>query len=210
MSYKLTNHNIIFIHPPKCGGSSITETLKKGKYIGDRVDDGAHQSIAQMNNAEFIADEYFVTVRNPYDRFYSYYHFAIEWDKKRIRGELPLKAPSVQWLEDRVKILEEMKFDGFVNLLTDDDKRLEFTRKHLLKGAFKPQIHWFDGQTKKPVKIFKIEEGTVWKYLQKKGYEVQPNHIKKSTYKTEPYTQEQKDIVYDYFIDDFTKLGYER
>jgi len=217
MSFKLKNHNIIFIHPPKCGGSSIAEALKsvdgigeKAKKPGTEITLSAHKKIKELNKIDFTADEYFVTVRNPYDRFYSYYHFLIEWDKKRLNGELPMKGQPRDKLINRIASLEEMKFDGWVSLLINEKVRTEWHKKHQLLPPFTNQIDWFKGQTNKPVHVFKIEDGEVWKYLNKKGYNVKRQHIKKSTYRTVPYTEAQKDLVYKFFIDDFEELKYER
>jgi len=213
MSFKLKNHNIIFIHPPKCGGSSIAETLKRTGNMGEKLQNtGAHMTIennAKMKN--FTADEYFVSVRNPYSRFYSFYHFTIEWDLKRINGELKLKVDTKEELENRRQKLLDIGFNGFINLLKDKNKIKEFTDIYRLKNAFKPQHRYFLNQTDKPVHLFKIEEGTVWKYLQDLGYNVKPEHIKKSSYKTQKgYTKEQAEIVYKYFKQDFEILGYDK
>lgn len=211
MGFKLKNHNIIFIHPPKCGGSSIAEALKKHNYIGSKLNKGAHKSIIGNSKLNFTSDEYFITVRNPYSRFYSYYHFCIEWDLKRANGEIKLKSDSKEFHLNRSKLLKEMKFDGFVNLLKDEKLLNKFIIKYKLKHAFKKQVDWYLNQTKKKVNVFKLEEGTVWKYLRKLGYNVEPIHEKKSTYKTQKgYTDEQAEIVYKYFKDDFDNLNYNK
>lgn len=217
MSFKLKNHNIIFIHPPKCGGSSIAEALKSCKGIGEKAKKpgteltlSAHKKIKELNKINFTADEYFVTVRNPYDRFYSYYHFLIEWDKKRLNGELPMKGQPRDKLMNRIASLEEMKFDGWVSLLINEKVRAEWHKKHQLFAPFTNQIEWFKGQTNKPINVFRIEDDTVWSYLRSKGYKVNKQHIKKSTYKTISYTKPLKEIVYKYFKDDFDELGYRK
>ena len=210
MSFKLKNNNIIFIHPPKCGGSSITEALKNSNFIDNEVThNGVHSSIKLLNSVGITGDEYFVTVRNPYDRFYSFYHFQIEWDKKRLLGDLPLKGGDRTLLIKRVENLEKIKFDGWVELLTNDFDRHRWINTFQVPDAFSNQISWYKGQTNKPVNTFKIEDDTVWSYLQNKGYDVSKKHIKKSTYKSKPYTQEQKNVVYEYFKHDFEELQYE-
>lgn len=212
MSFKLKNHNIIFIHPPKCGGSSIAETLKQTNNIGQRLENtGAHKTIKENIDLGLTADEYFVTVRNPYDRYYSYYHFCIEWDLKRISGRLPLKGGTKKFYKDRRNRLLELKFEGFVNLLVDKKERKRFILSHKLLNAFDCQVKWFYNQTDKPVHLFKIEEGTVWKYLQDLGYNVKASHKKKSTFKTVTgYTKKQAEIVYKYFKEDFKTFEYNK
>jgi len=210
MAVQLKNHNIIFIHPPKCGGSSVAQELQSIDGLGPNVGKGAHRTIQELKDIGHEADEYFVTVRNPYDRYHSYYHFCIEWDKKRIDGELRLKDMDRDGLQARRNHMIDLGFDGFVNLLLDQEKITEFVQNHQLKKAFKCQhIHWLD-QTDKPVHIFQIEQGGVWKYLQDLGYPVKLRHTKKSTYRTKPYTLEQKEIVYEYFKEDFELLGYDK
>jgi len=212
MSFKLKNHNIIFIHPPKCGGSSIAEGLKQTKNIGQRLkNSGAHKTIKENIDLGLTADEYFVTVRNPYDRYYSYYHFCIEWDLKRINDELPLKSDTKKFYEDRRNKLIDLKFEGFVDLLTSKEKINDFTNLHKLKNAFDCQVKWFYNQTDKPVHTFKIEEGKVWTYLKELEYNIKPTHEKKSTFKTvKGYTDEQSELVYEYFKQDFEILGYDK
>jgi len=140
MSFKLKNHNIIFIHPPKCGGSSITEALKNSNFIDNEVThNGVHSSIKRLNSIGITGDEYFVTVRNPYDRFYSFYHFQIEWDKKRLLGDLPLKGGDRTLLIKRVENLEKIKFDGWVELLTNDFDRHRWINTFQVPDAFSNQ-----------------------------------------------------------------------
>lgn len=211
MSFKLKNHNIIFIHPPKCGGSSITECLKSVDGIGEKISVGAHKSIIGNEKLNFVADEYFITVRNPYDRYYSYYHFAIEWDLKRASGELPLKGDTVEFYLERRQKLIDMKFEGFINILTNENEKDNFIEKHKLKNAFKLQVDWYLNQTKKKVNVFKIEEGEVWPYLQNLGYDIKRKHLKKTTYKTQKgYSEQQAEIVYKYFKKDFDILNYSK
>lgn len=191
--------DLTFIHIPKCGGTSVYHGLKEKKLNGKQIG-GVHSRTHDYDEGI----EYVVSVRNPYDRFYSYFHFYIEWTKKRLNGELPLKRSREEYGK-LLDLLEDIQFSGWV-LALKDNKIIDYYVEEygVDRDAFRCQVDWFK-DTIKPVHTFQIEKGDIFKFLN-----ITKKHSKKTTYKTTEYTQEQKDIVYDYFENDFKRLGYKK
>ena len=71
-------------------------------------------------------------------------------------------------------------------------------------GILRRQCEWIDF---KKTKIFKLEEGTIWTYLNDLGYDINEKHSKPQK-RTISLTDEQKKIVYKYYKTDFERLGY--
>ena len=63
---------------------------------------------------------------------------------------------------------------------------------------------------KRNLKIFKLENGLIWKYFIELGYKVTPIHMKKSTYKNTEISNEIIDIIHKYFFDDYSFLNYDK
>jgi len=189
--------DLTFIHIPKCGGTSITQALKE-KYEIEKCGVGVHSGTYNYDKGK----EYVVSVRNPYDRCYSHYHFYVEWTRKRLNGELPLKRSREEYGK-LLDLLEDIQFSGWV-LALKDNKIIDYYVEEygVDRDAFRCQVDWFK-DTIKPVHTFQIEKGDIFKFLN-----ITKKHSKKTTYKTTEYTQEQKNIVYDYFENDFKRLGY--
>ena len=198
---KIKNTNYIFIHIPKCGGTSIIHALKKTNRI-DGVIGSAHSKVSDYLNSN---KTYVTTVRNPYNRFFSYYHFLIEWSKKRVDGKLPLKGRTIEQYKRRIKIMKEIKFEGWVYSLLNKNKINNLIKEYYIpKHAFTLQYDWIKDANK--LSIHKLEEQTIWKFLN-----LTKLHSKKSTYKTtKGYTKEQAEIVYKYYQKDFDYFKYKK
>lgn len=198
---KIKNTNYIFIHIPKCGGTSIIHALKKTNRI-DGVIGSAHSKVSDYLNSN---KTYVTTVRNPYNRFFSYYHFLIEWSKKRVDGKLPLKGRTIEQYKRRIKIMKEIKFEGWVYSLLNKNKINNLIKEYYIpQHAFTLQYDWIKDANK--LSIHKLEEQTIWKFLN-----LTKLHSKKSTYKTtKGYTKEQAEIVYKYYQKDFDYFKYKK
>ena len=210
MAIFLPKYNFVFIHIPKNGGSSIWNSLKLSGEGINITPDYAHRTIKEVETKyKVIADLYIAQVRNPYDRFYSMYHYLFEYTQKRIDDKLPLKGqPKTYWL-DFMNLLCKIKFDGFVEmLLKKDDIRDFLTRFPLEKGCFLRQIDYLNSSSKK--KIFKLETGEIWQFFKNLNPEIKESHTKKTEYKSIQYSQRLKEIVYDYFKEDFLNFNYQR
>ena len=76
MNVRYSNKRILFIHIPKCAGTSVTDALKyKDALWFDKTND-RHQSIIKYNSQSY--DYIFSVVRNPYSRLVSFYHYILQ------------------------------------------------------------------------------------------------------------------------------------
>ena len=211
MSFKIKNYSTIFLHIPKCGGSSIFKTLKNNGFV-DYKFNKTHIKISELEK-KFIENFKFITqIRNPYSRFYSHYHYAVEWIDKRIKGELPTKGKTIEFYERLLKFLLSVEFDGFVELLYK--KRL---RESFLKDFDKSESDIFLRicdflNIETNIKIFKIEDNNFWNYLESE-FKIVPSvklFEKKSNYKSKKYDSFTSKAVYEYFKKDFDLFLYEK
>ena len=210
MSFKLLNKSIFFIHIPNCGGSSVFRTLQSHRFIEYKVPN-THDSISNYLNKNITADIFFTQIRNPYLRFYSQYHFMIEWINKRIKGELSLKGRTIEYYNRLLNYLIKIEFEGYVNFLIDLDKRNEFFEEFDNIGhlAFQRIVDFLNEKVN--LKVFKLEDGNIWSFIKKMGYNVEYTfHEKKSSYRTVSYNSELSEIVYNYFKEDFIKYNYQK
>lgn len=211
------NNKFFFIHIPKSGGTSIVNSLTNiGAIEGHYA--GMHSTIRDVEKLNPPEVEYFIAqVRNPYKRYKSGFTYAIEWAQKRLNGELPLKNFSKQFWKDKIEYLNDIKFEGWINLLVDEDKRNDYQNKFYNRHMFRPQMMWYSyhkeqyEKYKHKMKFFKLETGEIWKFIQSLGFNVQPIHVKKSSLvKIKGYTEEQAEIVYNYFKQDFEIFNYNK
>ena len=77
----------IFIHPKKCGGSSVEILLRE--YFDDNIEPDNSQHFTMSHVSKLIKnplDDYFVfgCIRNPWDRMVSLYYHSIKHDKDAI------------------------------------------------------------------------------------------------------------------------------
>jgi len=97
-------------------------------------------------------------------------------------------------------------FKDFCNLLNFPQENLHFRK----------QIRWLEGADESKTKLFKMEEETIWDYFKEKypDKNIKSPHIHRDNSEDihnneEIYTPELKEFVYNYYKDDFEKLGYE-
>jgi len=64
-----------FIHIPKCGGSSICDTLECRHPDGDKQHQTLEDILTQVSVDVFNKSFSFTVIRNPWDRVVSWYHF---------------------------------------------------------------------------------------------------------------------------------------
>ena len=207
------NNKFFFVHIPKAGGTSVTNAMKKHNIYAASYG-AAHSTIGNILdiNAPSV-DYYIVQVRNPYNKFYSGYHYNVEWAKKRFDGELPLKNRNKQYYKDKFEFLKDITFNGWINLLTDKNKLKEFTSLFNEKHLFREQTSWIEcpDEIKNKVKVFKVEKGLIWSFINSLGFNITKTHSKKSTYRTQKgYTEEQAEVVYNYFKEDFETFAYNK
>lgn len=212
MSFKIKNHNAIYIHIPKCAGSSLYQTLKNDNWVEFKLQK-THPTISEILKLGIDLDQYEIItqIRNPYNRFYSHYHFIVEDADNRINGIKEFKKNmDIEYYKKYKNFLTQIGFKGFVELLKHEKNRDIFLKnfKYKDKGAFTTLNDFLKGAKK--VKIFKLEDDNLLNYLKIK-YKIIPNKFfyeKKSKYRTIEYDQYLADIVYNYFELDFLNYEY--
>tara|TARA_B100002019_G_C21182071_1_gene554245 strand:+ start:316 stop:903 length:588 start_codon:yes stop_codon:yes gene_type:complete len=189
-----TEHRFIFLHIPKNAGTSIRNSFEiegyDKKVVRKRY---PHDSMSKVVNycGEEKWKEYFTFAvkRNPYDRIVSYYHF---YNSPQYR--YPNNARDYSF-DEWVKI----KFDNKVG-----KTQVEYLDSHFNSDS-ELQIDY----------VAEYEDlENEWKIICKKigidHYELPIyNSSKHNDFRTY-YTEETKDIVYEYFKEDFWYLGYHR
>lgn len=174
-----TPERIAFIHIPKCGGTSVFTQIKKLKPGRWERYPGAHATIKTLNKQDLFFNEYLIQVRNPYDRFISAFHHQ----------------------QTRKEIKDRVSLEKFLQYLIDDN-----IKDYKDKGLLRRQINWLDES--KNMKIFKLEEKTIWQYLQTIDTSIIEKHSKPFTDEKIKLTKEQKKIIYTYYKQDFERFGY--
>ena len=204
------DEKLIYVHIPKCGGTSVRKAMQEripGKHL-DRTWIHGYKTFIAPNlwNQHATYDQYALTyrdfsyctqVRNPYTRFESMWKHCIriglttldfyDWAQRTIDG-LALG----NWEEACDKDKEELIL-GY------------YYRNDIPSLLFQPQWRW----VRSPVKVFKLEEMTIWDYLK-----LTPIHRNNSA---ESPKLEGKDIlwstslrekVYEVYQEDFRKFRY--
>jgi hypothetical protein len=220
------NHKVIFIHIPKCAGTSVesilfnasnafdsvtkelhfyTETLTPTKLASlplEKFPDEEYRICASKNKQHYtyreltkilsqgILDTYekISIVRNPYDRLVSEYHFC----------------------EGSVKIHKD--FNDFVKTALNLEK---YKRNWLYDGHLETQTSYLINENSNfnsIDKIFKFENlNECFEYLNLLTGIDQKPHARRSNNRgsyEEYYTSELKEIVYNFYKEDFINFNY--
>jgi len=236
MTWLLPDTNWMFIHIPKTGGTSIHKSLREGGY--KLVKPEMSVKLAQVNLnpklkqipphskiSELVLcglnvnqHNFFAQVRNPYTRLVSLYYFVQQQDRGRIEGhvkESNLKAP-IEFYTQRHNLLNNMTFTQFAERVTDTDWQQAFDDKWLieytsqLRYGWQLQHEWLDGAD---VNVFKLEKSDkIVKFI--KDQKVPFTYERKKNQGIRDYmnhyTPQTRDIVYNYYKEDFERYEYSR
>ena len=205
------DRKLVFIHIPKCGGTSIRKAIQK--KVG-----GTHRNRTWLNtrktfikpnlwNQHATYDQYALTyrdytyctqVRNPYTRFESMWKHCIrvglttqefyDWGNRTIDG-----LAVGDWEEACDKEKQELILGYYYN------------RNDIPSLLFQPQWRW----VRSPVKVFKLEDMTIWDYI--KLPPIHENNSHKDTRVTSrdiEWSQELREKVYEVYREDFRKFRY--
>lgn len=177
----LKDKKIIFIHIPRCAGTSIKEALKT--ISNKAIDKPWHLKLSEHpEKYQINLDNYFVFafVRNPYDRILSVYNY-----KKYVRD----------WWDVKDKTFEE-----WIEFLQDKSKS-EFLE--LVQS-----VEWLN--VNMPIMIYKYE-ALERHYLSLMNLLKLPplKHLHKLKKNTE-IKASTKELIYNMFKDDFRRFGYAR
>ena len=205
------NEKLIYVHIPKCGGTSIRRAMQAkvpGKHLNRTWVHGWKTFIEpNLWNQHATYDQYALTyrdytycaqVRNPYARFESMW-------KHCIRVGLTNKE-FYEWGNRTIDALAV----GDWELACDEEKRelilgYYYNRNDIPSLLFQPQWRW----VRSPVKIFKLEDMNLWEYL--KLSPIHENNSQKDTRVTSReivWSQELRDKVYEVYREDFRKFRY--
>jgi len=186
----------IFIHIPKAAGTSISNELY-GKRNG-------HLRALFVKNKlgdEFTNKYSFSVSRNPYDRLYSAYRFAIQGETKD--GAI---ANSSFYQQDMFA-----SFESFVN------NWLVYQNLDNLDPVFQPQyLYVFNEEFELIIDdLFKLEdlnnvEEVLSNKLNKSIKFKKSNVSQKQSNRKEVYTKSLKEKVFKLYKNDFQLLGYEK
>jgi hypothetical protein len=202
-------YNIVFIHIPKCAGTTIEKILgtctvreyyslrKKAEQWNSKTPQ--HLTYLELKNELNInwSDYYaFSVVRNPYSRFVSEYNYRKSLFSKTKRPEHDPKTFSEFILNLNMETGERiLAFDGHLE-----------TQSSFLKnsnGLIEPSIQIFNFENLQPC----------WTILeQKTGVEYNNALWSRKSIDGTPYqqfyTEETKNIIYNFYKEDFDNLGY--
>jgi|TARA_R110000822_G_scaffold310170_1_gene441703 uncharacterized protein YjbK len=180
--------NTVFIHIPKCGGTSVRQSLREVGF--DSGYPGHHtmkESIEELSS--FKVKEFIVQVRNPYDRMCSAFNYMHSREVMKYRD-----------------------INEWVELLTEPGDKPRFHPK----TAIKSMCNYFD-QTELPIKSFKLEENTIWDYLHDMGIKCYPlklrgsfaTHTNKTLKTKEDLNEQSKYLIQQAYNVDFERFNYE-
>jgi len=205
------NERLIFIHIPKCGGTSVRRCMqhKLGGKHKNRTWIHGWKTFVEPNlwNQHAYYDQYALVyrdytyctqVRNPYTRFESMW-------KHCLRADLTTKD-FYEWGNRTIDNLAV----GDWEFACDDDRRelmieYYYSKKDILSMLFQPQWRW----VRSPVKVFKLEDMTIWDYI--KLPPIHENNSQKDervASREIEWSQELREKVYEVYREDFRKFRY--
>jgi hypothetical protein len=196
--------SILFLHVPKCGGSSIVDTFAANGYTSELEMRGRpaqdcllaspqHQTCSALKSLVRFDNikEIFMVIRNPYQRLISEYNWIF-------REVSPEERPEYsQWVINSIAIVEQDPY--------------------YLDNHLRPMIDFLD--VDHPARIFRLEDGLqaiIEFYLQpiESVLNITVAHAKKASlfkYKSDnPALDEQAlHLVNRFYRDDFMAFGYD-
>ena len=180
MAVETKNPNTLFLHIPKCGGTSVTRWLNAHTSTFKKVK-GKHSKITEheIDDNTFV----FTMIRHPFNRIISGYWWD-KWGKKQFKGEFEdwwwsdhseiCRSCQVNWWDDRINYvmkLENQKRDfQKIQLMFEIKADLEHWNKknHHLKEKRYPT--WWHSNTSKKMRedAYKVHKED----FDKLGYEL--------------------------------------
>jgi len=200
-----TRRKLIYIHIPKTGGYS-TRKYYKLRYPTKKYKQDGHRFFVNNQHAtseevkKFYPKEWrtyhkFCTVRDPWDRFVSfYYHFL--YRKNRVIDSFDFEYFLINYFNDPKKIFLPYLFNSSVNFL-------------------KPCTTWTDAGIDTVLKLENLE-ADIHKFDRLMGFKknkiIHANKSKRDKNKIpgrDHYNSKTKDIIYKHFKSDIKRFNYE-
>ena len=210
---RLVGTDEYFIHIPKCGGTAVRD-----KLITLSNDSIQKLEIVPAHNHSKISDlkdiipirrsKFLVSVRNPIGRFHSAYNFLKDIDYRELRKVNPI-SDRHRLLLDRRNKMKSMGIEEFVKLLESENSKKKFREEwysdeplpNHFEWAFELQSEWIKGSKK--INYFQIETQQIFEYL-----DTDFTYSKVKHYDRE-LSLRSRDIIHNYFIEDFRNFGYD-
>ena len=221
----LHKYKTVFIHIPKCGGTSIVNRYSREHGITEykfasqtwsqgfataciRGYRGASKDYMYVTNLHATYDQYalqygndwkFVAqVRHPYTRFRS------AWS--HLSDLVLVKTPFKDWVPRAIESMREGKWH---NCIDDMDALYEL---HIMKPSFDPSIvmkpQWTFVRLPE-VEIHKLENMTLHKEIGLEGWEDDKWNVSKNKFQpTHEWTDANRELIYDYYKRDFEDFYY--
>lgn len=207
------NNGEIFIHIPRCGGTSIFYACGKRFLVPDYPFNHQHLTYNTIKQLAVVySNKPFITqVRNPYDRFLSYFNYLKSVIADNIASNIKIDCDLKS-----LQLLSRIDISMFVNTIINKDFRNKFVVAveecrggKGLRGLTDPslcyntQTTWTEGCDN--LTVFKLEDKTIWKYL-----DCEEEKLHTSEYiEEDELSSDHKRIVYNYYKQDFLEYGYE-
>ena len=212
-------HKVIFIHIPKCAGSTVEDILKtdiietyysihKAKNTGIIVERNKFNNIFDYNNCVCKTPQHF-TYRElkrslPKSIFANYYKFTI------VRNPYSRIVSDYHFVINYYKDLQNYTFEQFLEKLTLP----QFERINYFDGHLEPQYTYLidDDNSIKDMQIFNYENlNECFIYLKNLTGVAEIPHLRKTTY-SKPYqeyfTSFTQEKVYNFYKEDFLRFNY--
>lgn len=186
----------IFVHIPKCAGSSINQELNL-KSVGF----SGHSPMSY--HSEYSDYLSFTFVRNPYDRVVSAYKYF----RKLKPGHRWYKRNSI--ISDAAN---EMDFNDFVHHINDFMKLMKREEGSFESGIHFQPFHYFIDQPVKHIGRFENIQRDFIKIRRFLDLPLKPLRKTNSTNNLnyrELYIEETKNLVYNIYQEDIKKYNYE-
>ena len=207
-------NRVLFIHIPKCGGTTIRAALdirhipNAQNLLGEKIDSGRlcfqHGSMDFIKERQIISKRFlrrgfiFSFTRNPYDRVVSHYFYAIQ---KRRLGFLFERSTPFQSTSGTNEFSLTLPFLEFTRTIMNERSNYRSQSIYLGENRFN-----FIG------KLENINEDLkrVCEMLGEEPVEVPHlNTSKRPKDYREVYCQESKERVEEFYAEDFKRFGYE-